>query len=71
MMRLFYSLRKLTKSSLNLKENQFVNIQAIKANLMELRQIIIPSLKNVKKFEGELFDKLLVYNTNNEQKKKF
>ena len=70
MMRLFYSLRKLTKSSLNLKENQFVNIQAIKANLMELRQIIIPSLKNVKKFAGELFDKLLVYNTNNEQKKK-
>ena len=70
MMRLFYTFRKLTKHSIYLKKNQMINIQNIKGNLMELRKIILPALKNIKKFTGELFGNLLVYNTNNENKKK-
>ncbi len=70
MMRLFYSFRKLTKHSIYLKKNQMINIQNIKGNLMELRKIILPALKNIKKFTGELFGNLLVYNTSNESKKK-
>ena len=50
MMRLFYSFRKLTKHSIYLKKNQMINIQSIKGNLMELRKIILPALKNIKKF---------------------
>ena len=52
MMRLFYSFRKLTKHSIYLKKNQMINIQNIKGNLMELRKIILPALKNIKKFTG-------------------
>ena len=29
-----------------------INIQSIKGNLMELRKIILPALKNIKKFTG-------------------
>ena len=70
MMRLFYSFKKLTKHSIYIKKNQMINIQSIKGNLMELRKIILPALKNIKKFTGELFGNLLVYNTNNENQKK-
>ena len=71
MMRLFYTFRKLTKHSIYLKKNQMINIQSIKGNLMELRKIILPALKNIKKFTGELFGNLLVYDTNNEKRKKY
>ena len=47
-----YSFKNLTKYSIYIKKNQIINIQRIKSNLMELRKIILPALKNIKKFTG-------------------
>ena len=57
------------KASQEIKENEFVLIQATKANINELKNFVVKILKNIENFCVKFFDNKITIKTNDKQKK--
>jgi hypothetical protein len=57
------------KASQEIKENEFILIQATKANINELKNFVVKILKNIENFCVKFFEDKITIETNDKQKK--
>ena len=62
MLNIFFSLRKISKNSVNLKVNKLIYIQSAKEGLIQIKNFLLPNLANIQKFCQEFFTTTLLYN---------
>ena len=63
MMQLFHSLRNYSIISKNMKKNRFITVQALKQNLIDIRNFLLPSMINIESFCLEHFKNYITLNT--------
>ncbi len=70
MIQLFYSIKKFSSSSKQIKNNKFITVQALKQNLIDIRTFLLPSMANLESFCYENFKNYIIYETDDKEKKK-
>ena len=66
MISLYKMLKNYAHSSMNIKSNKLLHLQATKESLIQLRNFILPCFHHLEEFCAEFFHKEIVYNTPNE-----
>ena len=66
MISLYKMLHNYAHSSMNIKSNKLLHLQATKESLIQLRNFILPCFHHLEEFCAEFFHKEIVYNTPNE-----
>ena len=70
MMQLFHSLRNYSFISKNMKKNRFITVQALKQNLIDIRNFLLPSMINIETFCLEHFTNYISLSTDDNEKYK-
>ena len=68
MLNIFFSLRKISKNSVNLKVNKLIYIQGAKEGLIQIKNFLLPNLSNIQKFCEEFFTTTLLFNKEDPEK---
>ena len=68
MLNIFFSLRKISKNSVNLKVNKLIYIQSAKEGLIQIKNFLLPNLSNIQKFCEEFFTTTLLFNKEDPEK---
>ena len=68
MLNIFFSLRKISKNSVNLKVNKLIYIQSAKEGLIQIKNFLLPNLSNIQKFCQDFFTTTLLFNKEDPEK---